>query len=156
MFLFLSFSLFFCDCLYQYFLVKSKNHAWIQERESGEGMISFKGHILLNHWQQVEENSLDLQHGQQTPLHNVCQIILICQLSCQAFADSHWWEATQVCSMQKIICSSWRSEEASADPHWREIAQMCTMQQNIQSSGISEDSPDDSRWSETPQMCTMQ
>ena len=59
-------------------------------------MISFKGHILLNHRQQVEENSLDLQHGQQTPLHNVCQIILICQLSCQAFADTQWRKVAQM------------------------------------------------------------
>ena len=42
-----------------------RNHALIQERESGGrgGMISLKGHIFLNHRQQAEESSLDLEHG---------------------------------------------------------------------------------------------
>ena len=34
--------------------------------------------------QQVEENSLDLEHGQQTPLHHVCQVIFESQQTCQA------------------------------------------------------------------------
>ena len=98
----------------------------------------------------------DFDHDQQTSLQHVCWVIFVCQQTCHAKVDSHWGEATQMCTMQQSFQSSWRSEEALADPHWSEASQMCTLQEFFQSSCESEKSPAHSRWSKASQVCTIQ
>ena len=83
----------------------------------------------------------------------MCQVIFLYQPTCQAFADSHWGEAAQVCAMRKIIQSGWRFEKAHVDSQWRESAQMRTVQQIVHSSWTSEETPADPCCSEVAQMC---
>ena len=48
----------------------------------------------------------DYEHGQQNSLQHVRQDIFESQPACQAYADSHWWGAAQMWTVQQIIQSS--------------------------------------------------
>ena len=67
------------------------------------------------------------QDGQQQYLHNVSQIISICQLSEQAFVVSFWREVAQMLPMQQVVWPSYESDEAYSNSQRRKELQMCSM-----------------------------